>query len=79
MLPMRIIQFQVSAEKLEAANRLCTLARELGDHGPSMQSMQETGGKMHKDEPTVRAELRKKALDSLTQGDKLTWGTDPAL
>ena len=71
---------QVSAEKLEEANRLCTLARELGDHGPSMQSMQtmqETGGEMHKDEATVRAELRKKALDLLTQGDKLTWGTDP--
>ena len=65
---------QVSAEKMEEASRLCTLARELGNHGPSMQ---ETGGKMHKDEPTVRAELRKKALDSLTQGDKLTWGTDP--
>ena len=62
---------QVSAEKLEEASRLCTLARELGNHGPSMQ---ETGGK---NEPTVHAVLRKKALDSLTQGDKLTWATDP--
>ena len=56
---------------MEEANKLCTLARELGDNGPSMQ---ETSGA---NEPTVRAVLRKKALDSLTQGDKLTWGTDP--
>ena len=32
---------------------------------------------MHENEPTARAVLRKKVLDSLTQGDKLTWGTDP--
>ena len=50
---------------------MCTLARELGAIGPVMQ---ETDGA---NEASARAVLRKKALDSLTQGDQLTWGTDP--
>lgn len=69
---------KMSEEKRKEASGLCTLARELGECGPSMQKNEASGSADARSAgPSVRALLRKKALDSLTQGDKLPWGTDP--
>lgn len=60
---------QLSAEKRHQATRLCTLALELGNFGPCLNATMAA--------PYAKQKQRKIALDELTQGDSLHWGTDP--